>query len=503
MKSRTSRSISPKQVKKYATSVGLQRKKLLAEWVKFIFPSCQSQLVEENIKTGVIPYKLIQHFRTNMNLRGFQQNPNQSQAYSNLLLINNYLFQEFPNSELPSPNEMMKKGSNDCWGLVNTIFKNFELAEIKKNWGKTTEWYVSIIKLYGFEINKESLLKTCLNGVYFACILNCYTGFNLAMISKQPKGSEVTRNICLVSQLLKEKIFFSLDFEKNLDEDFTALTVYSVFKLFRFEFPTLPTREKVQFKGKPQLVLNTTDSLLSVSSWCSLEYSKSTILSKEPSEVQLAQHTTPKWSREKPLEIVADDSTGYSMQPYEVSYEAVSIANTSYTKRTSDKLTKLEAANAKCERELMYISDLRTKKEKLQEVPSLKKLRIDQKVPELDFLYFLITPRVLKMIRPESGNFVFTVVMNLENFSASNESYAFEWKNFALAVKGKVNLNDICNCENSGRVLEVKTFNEEWIVQCLDEKEAEMYVNGLNNLIKRTTLFSRDVSCNELILNIR
>ena len=499
------RSVSPKPIKKYAATVSLQRRKFLSEWMKFVLPVHKNNLVEESIKTGVVPYKLLQHFRQNFSLRGFQQNPNQSQAYNNMLLINNFLFQEFPNSEIPSPSDVLKKGSTDHWTLINTIFKNFQMNEVQKNWGKCVEWYSSILKLYGVEVNKDNFAKECLNGVFLACILNCYTGFKLINIYRNPNPLEITKNLSLIFEAIKGKIITlaqPADFSNNLDEDFTYLLIFSIFKIFRYEVPNLPTRDKVQFKSKPQLTLNTTESLISLSSMGSLEYSKSTILSKEPSELNLAVHTTPKWTREKALEIITDDSTGYSMQPYEISYETVSIANSSYTQKTSDRLSKLEKANAICEREMMCIADLRTKRERLAEVPSLKKLRNEFKASEGDFLCFLITPRVLKMIRPVSDNFIFAVVMNLEIFSVKNESYSLEWKDFNLVVKGKVSLGEISSCESNGRILEIKAFSNEWVLQCLNEKEAMLYAFGINKIIKPKSLFSRDVSCNELILNI-
>ena len=136
-----------------------------------------------------------------------------------------------------------------------------------------------------------------MNGVYFACILNCYTGFKLINIYKQPSLIEIPKNLLVVFESLKDKVIqFSApeDFSKNLDEDFSILTIFLIFKYYRYEVPTLPTYEKIQFKGKPQLYLNTTDSIISLSSMESLEYSKSTIISKESSEQNLAAHTTPK-----------------------------------------------------------------------------------------------------------------------------------------------------------------------------------------------------------------
>ena len=499
------RSASPKPAKKYAAIVSLQRRKFLSEWIKFIVPLHENSIIEESIKTGVIPYKILQNYRQNFSLRGFQQSPNQSQAYNNMLLINNFLFQEFPNSEIPSPSDMLKKGSTDHWTLINTIFKNFQMNEVKKNWGKCVEWYSSILKLYGIAVHKDSFVKDCLNGVFLACILNCYAGFKLVNIYRNPSPLDVTKNLSLIFEALKGKILISplpTDFSNNTDEDFTSLLIFSVFKIFRFEVPNLPTRDKLQFKSKPQLTLNTTESLISLSSMGSLEYSTTTILSKDPSELNLAAHTTPKWTREKAQELITDDSTGYSMQPYEISYEAVSVANSSYTQKTNDRLSKLEKANAKCEREMMFVADLRTKKERLAEVPSLKKLRNEFKASEGDFLCFLITPRVLKMIKPVADNFIVAVVMNLEVFSARNESYSIEWKDFSLVVRGKVSLGDIHSCESSGRILEIKALNNEWVLQCLNEKEAMLYAFGINKIIKPKSLFSRDVSCNELILNI-
>ena len=114
------------------------------------------------------------------------------------------------------------------------------------------------------------------------------------------------------------------------------------------------------------------------------------------------------------------------MQPYEVSYETVSVANTSYTKKISDKLTKIEKANALCERKCMHVADLRTIKEQMHEVPSLKKLRIEPKTKNNDYICFLITPRLLKMLKPFADNFVFSVVLDSKNFSLKNENYFFE-----------------------------------------------------------------------------
>ena len=502
--SNRNRSVSPKPIKKYASGINSQRKKYLTEWIKFLIPR-MGNLVEENIKTGSIPYRLIQVFYSSFNLRGFQANPNQSQAYNNMLLINNYLFQEFPNSELPSPSEILKKGSSDCWILINTIFKNFQLNEIKKNWEKCLEWYRSILKLYGIEVSKTSFIKDCLNGVYFACILNCYTGFKLINIYKQPSLIEIPKNLLVVFESLKDKVIqFSApeDFSKNLDEDFSILTIFLIFKYYRYEVPTLPTYEKIQFKGKPQLYLNTTDSIISLSSMESLEYSKSTIISKESSEQNLAAHTTPKWKMNKMQDIITDDSTGYSMQPCETSYDIVSVANTSYTLKTSDRLTRLEKEISECEKKCMFIADLRGKKERLVEVPSLKKLRIQDKNVSSDYICFLITPRLLKMIKTTVDNFIFSVVLDAESFTTKHEAYWLEWKDFSLVSKGKINVNEICSCDYNGRLLQIRTYNEEIVLQCLDDNEAILYADNLNRLAKPKTLFSRDISCNELILNI-
>ena len=497
------RSTSPKPIKKYSCAVSLQRKKCLSEWIRFLHLKT-GQGVEENIKTGLVPYKLIQRFVPNFSIKGFQTNPNNSQVYTNVHLIVNFLFSEFPHSELPSPTDILKKGSNDCWILINTIFLNYQMGEIKKSWEKCKDWYSSILKLYDIEVNRQSFIKDCLNGVFFACILNCYTGFKLTNIYRNPNSAETTKNLSQVFDSLREKVLvvdFS-DFFRNIDEDFTMLTIFSIFKLYRYEVPSLPTREKINFKNKPQLVLNITDSLISLSSLESLEYSKSTIISNEPSQANLNKHTTPKWNKEKTSEII-DDSTGYSMQPYEVSYETVSVANTSYTKKISDKLTKIEKANALCERKCMHVADLRTIKEQMHEVPSLKKLRIEPKTKNNDYICFLITPRLLKMLKPFADNFVFSVVLDSKNFSLKNENYFFEWKDFSLNIKGRISVNDISSCYNFGRILQIQTFSDELAVQCLDETEAALYVSSLNKLIKPKTLFSRDVSCNELILNIQ
>ncbi|OMJ83564.1 hypothetical protein SteCoe_15472 [Stentor coeruleus] len=499
------RSITPKPMKKYSTSINPSRKKLLIDWVQFIVSKLNSP-VEELIKTGLIPYKIIQSYISNFSLKGFHLTPNSSQAYNNILLLNNFIYQDFPNSELPSPSEILKKGSNDCWVLINTLFKNYCLNEMHNSWGKCFEWYKSILKLYNIEANKQTFIKESQNGISLACILNCYTGFKLSLITKFPSPNETLENIQQVFSNLKKKIFLPLEvneFYKSSDEDLIALTLFLVFKNFRYEVPSLPTREKIQFKIKPQTVLNTAESFVSISSMESLEYSKSTILSKESSEAQLPMYKTPKWNKEKILDAIADDSTGYSIQPYEVSYESVSVANTSYTKKTSEKLKNLERANALCERKFMFIADQRSKKERLQEVPSLKKLREINKKPEDNLIGFLITPRLLKMLKPYIENLIFAIVIDAKNFTSKNESYFFEWKDFSLSVKGKVNVNDINFCESIGRLLHIRTFYDEMTIQCIDEKEACMYVKGLKRLGKPKTLFSRDISCNELISKIR
>lgn len=499
------RSITPKPMKKYSSSINSGKKKLLANWVQFVIPKINTT-AEEAIKTGLLPYKLLQSFIPNFSLKGFHLTPNSSQAYNNILLINNFLYQEFPNSELPSPSEILKKGSSDCWVLIHTIFKNLFINEMRKSWDKCFDWYFSILNLYEITPSKQTFIQDSLTGVYLSCILNCYTNFTLSNISKSPSPSEISSNISQVFEALKGKIFLPLDpneFSPTSDEDMVALTMFSVFKNFRFEVPTLPTKDKIRFKGKPQLILNTTDSLLSLSIMESLEYSKSTILSKDPSESQLPIHKTPKWNKEKILEIITDDSTGYSMQPYEISYDTVSIANTSYTKKNNDRLQGLEKTNVICERKCMFLADMRTKREKLNEVPSLKKLRLVEKKPQDDVLCFLITPRLLKMLKPNAQNLVFNVAIDVENFTPKNESYVLEWKDFSLVMKGKINLTDISHCESAGRVLHIRTYYDELAIQCLDEKEAKMYAKGLVKLSKPKTLFSRDVSCNELINKIR
>ena len=506
MKKQTLRnhSFSPKPIKKYATSISQARKRVLNEWVNYLVPKIGSA-TEDAIKTGLIPFKLLQAFCPSFSLKGYQSNPNSSQAYNNILLINNFIFSEFPNSELPAPSEILKKGSSECWVLVNSIFKNYQMREVKKNWEKCKEWYRSILKLYDIEATMQTFISQCLNGVYFACVLNCYTGFKLTDIFKKPSQPEAVHNIMLVFQTLKEKLFQPLppaEFVKCSDEELVSLTIFEVFKNFRFDVPSLPSREKTQFKNLPQLIINSSESLISISSWESLEYSKSTILSKEPSEAQLNYKVTPKWSKEKPLEIITDDSTGYSMQPYEASYETVSAANTSYSKANSDKLSSLEKVTSICERKCMFIADQRTKKERLSEVPSLKKLRSKSKNSEPDFLCFLITPRLLKMLKPELNNFIFTVTLDFKNFSLKKEDYFFEWKNFELIVKDKIKVSDIITCESRGRILSISTYRQDLVIQCLDEKESKTYAAGLNKLRKPKTLFSRDISCNELILNI-
>ncbi|OMJ75361.1 hypothetical protein SteCoe_25517 [Stentor coeruleus] len=499
------RSITPKPMKKYSTSINPSRKKLLIDWVQFTVPKSNGP-VEDLIKTGLIPYKILQSYISNFSLKGFHLTPNSSQAYNNILLLNNFIYRDFPNSELPSPSEILKKASNDCWVLINTLFKNYCLYEMRNIWGKCFEWYKSILKLYNIEVTKQSFTKESQNGVNLACILNCYTGFKLSLISKFPTPNESLENIQQVFNNLKGKIFLPLEaheFYKTSDEDLINLTLFAVFKIFRHEVPSLPTREKIHFKEKHQLLLNTTESLVSLSSMESLEYSKSTIMSKEPSEAQLPIYKTPKWNKEKNLDVITNDSTGYSIQPYEVSYESVSVANTSYTKKTSEKLQNLERVNALCERKYMFIADIRGKKERLQEVPSLKKLRPINKKPEDNLIGFLITPRLLKMIKPSIENLLFTVVIDAENFTSKNESYFFEWKDFSLSVKGKINVNEINFCESVGRLLNIRTFYDEMTIQCIDEKEACMYVKGLKKLCKPRTLFSRDISCNELISKIR
>ena len=125
----------------------------------------------------------------------------------------------------------------------------------------------------------------------------------------------------------------------------------------------------------------------------------------------------------KMQDIITDDSTGYSMQPCETSYDIVSVANTSYTLKTSDRLTRLEKEISECEKKCMFIADLRGKKERLVEVPSLKKLRIQDKNVSSDYICFLITPRLLKMIKPTVDNFIFSVVLDAESFTTKHEAY--------------------------------------------------------------------------------
>ena len=110
---------------------------------------------------------------------------------------------------------------------------------------------------------------------------------------------------------------------------------------------------------------------------------------------------------------------------------------------------------------------------------------------------------LLKMLKPNIQNLVFNVAIDVENFTPKNESYVLEWKDFSLVMKGKINLTDISHCESAGRVLHIRTYYDELAIQCLDEKEAKMYAKGLDKLSKPKTLFSRDVSCNELINKIR
>ena len=495
------RSVSPKPLKKYFNGVSTQRKKLLNDWLHSLIPRLTNS-VEEMIKGGQIPYKLLQHFSPNMVIRGIHATPNNSQAFNNLLLINNYIFSEFPDSDLPAPSEVLKKGSSDCWVLVNSIFIKYQMREVKKNWEKCVEWFSSILKLYDIDAPRTGFNRGCADGVYFACVLNCYTGFKLTDIVRKPNKEESLRNLTIVFGKLKEKIFVPAsveEFGRNLDDDWSLLVIFEVFKGFRFDVPSLPTREKIQFKVAP-LVLNNSESLISISSWESFEYSKSTILSKEPSEamMQVARSAaTPKWTKDRIIEIVTDDSTGYSMQPNEVSNETV---NTSYSKSTTDKVIK--ERNCLTERKSFYSADTR-RKGGLLEVPSLKNIRIGPKTAEPDFLCFLITPRLLKMLQPELNNFVFAVVMDFKSFNAKNEDYCFEWKDFSLIVRGKIKVSEISACETTGRVLYISTYKEDLVIQCLDENESNAYARGLRKLCKPKTLFSRDVSCNELISNIR
>lgn len=502
--SKNYRSTSAKPIKKYSGTVCQSRRKFLSEWIKFLLPrDCKP--LEDNIKTGLIPYKLIQKFFPNLSLGGYNPNPNKAQAYNNLHLIINLIFKEFPNCELPSVNDILKKGSNECWTLINTIFKLFQMAEVKKNWDNCVEWYRSILKLYDIDVKKTGFVLNSQNGVYFACILNCYTGFKLSNVYKNPSPQETLSNLSQVFEALREKIVPFNDiteFLKNSDEEVNCLTVFLVFKAYRYDVPNLPVRERLDFKQKPQLTVNITDSLISLSSFESLEYSKSTIISKEPSELHLDAHITPKWNRSKLPEILTDDSTVHSLQP-EISYDTVSMADTSYTQRTSEKLSKIEKENSMSERKSMYIADLRAKQQTIREIPSLKHLRTLPRTPDDDFLCFLITPRLLKMLKPAIGTFIFSVVLDPKNFSMKNEIYFLEWKNFDLKLIGKISSVEISSCEYFGRNLSVKTSNQELLIQCLDEKEARFYSFGLNKLIKPKTLFSRDMSCNELISNIQ
>ncbi|OMJ83459.1 hypothetical protein SteCoe_15628 [Stentor coeruleus] len=374
-----------------------------------------------------------------------------------------------------------------------------------KSWGKCFDWYSSILNLYEIKPSKETFFQDSLTGVYLACILNCYTNFPLSNILKSPSSSETLLNINQVFEALKGKIFLPLDpqeFSLLSDKDLIGLTMFLVFKNFRFEVPTLPTKDKIQFKDKTQLNLNITDSLLSLSIIESLEYSKNTILSNNPSESQIPKHKTHKWNKEKILDIITDDSTGYSMQPYEISYDTVSINNTSYTKNNNDRLQGLEKNNIGYERKCMLLADLWTKKGQITEVPSLKNLRFVERKSHDDVLCFLITPRVLKMLKPNIQNLMFNVTIDVENFTPKNESYVFEWKDFSLVIKGKINLIDISFCDNIGRVLNIRTYYDDLSIQCLDEKEAKTYVKGLTKFTKPKTLFSRDISCNELINKI-
>jgi hypothetical protein len=492
------RSVSPKPLKKYLSGVSAHRKKLLNDWISVFLPKL-SNSVEEMIKTGQIPYKLLQVFCPTLSIKGIQSTPNHSQAFNNLLLINNFIFSEFPDSDLPAPSEVLRKGSSDCWVLINSIFSKYQMREVKKNWEKCVEWFRSILKLYDIEVIKTNFNKECASGVYFACVLNCYSGFRLTEICRKPKQDEALRNLTLVFTKLREKVFIPLtpeEFFKNSQDDWAFFTIFEVFKGFRFEVPSLPTREKVQFKTRPQLVLDPSESLISISSWESLEYSKSTILSQEPSEahIQVYRNTTPKWTKEKVLEIITDDSTGYSMQPNEVTDETV---NTSYSKSTTERIKEKI-----CLSERRPGLEPRLKKDKLFEVPSLKSLRFQSKQNDPDFLCFLITPRLLKMLQPDHNNFVFSVVMDFKSPAMKQEDYFFEWKDFSLVLRGKIKVSEISACETTGRILYISTYNKDLVIQCLDDKESSAYAHGLSKLSKPKTLFSRDVSCNELISNI-
>ncbi|CAG9325771.1 unnamed protein product [Blepharisma stoltei] len=484
-------------------SVSQSTQKIILKWINNlnIWKQLAISDLPERFRTGVLPLKLLERIDPEFDIsRCFLEPRSKDQCLTNIKSLVKRLVGNFGMRNGQEIVSQLYQGSPEAaWTTLEFMIRSVMIGEVKSFNGVIMNWLESSLQVYNKNLLVESieepyttLVKDFANGVNLICILHLFMDepkLALANVYSIPENKmEVDHNLSYFFQSVartKIPLLFSLEeFKENNDPDFLLLQLFYIF----LEFKDIPInndrRRPFVFKDDKRISQKRIEE--------SIENAL-TVLSTKPET-----HSESDSSKASGHDSHQGEGSSFGVGDF----QEYSFSNESESPTTLDAMEKQVIQQ---ERKLMYIADLRKKKEtkRLIYAPSLQQLQIPGKENEMVFnspsqkclshaeslICFLLTPRIVK-VNVNNGwiRVLLNIIPNENLFSAVKENYLLECRelsNMNLAISLDINDTDgISKGKNNELVIH---HNRGKIrIQCKTDDEADLYHQGLTFLVHKT-----------------
>jgi len=485
------RSLSPGVPK-----VSKQRQALLARWLSSVLE--EKKLNVENLaeacKTGVLLAKTLEHY--GCSLSGVIYKPAAKKScLHNLELVLSFIWKKgVPARMMPTAEELLSGTSHKVWLLLNYIFENIVMNEVRASLREMSAWTNRILASYGKRLQVTSInspFSTLPNdlssGAVYGCLLNSFcnsisTSSRVKMESRQLYGNprraeEFTHNIAhvlCVAIAANIPVCFTVEEFHEAGPDFLLLQLYNFYNAFKGYKPS----------QAPYGFFRDSSHTDAPSTNTSLGYSPSPIRPASPLSFDSMQSLNlPPHQSFSDLAKKKVTNKNY--------YESSKQDDFSLSSDVGNRRLKvLEHLNAQQERRFMYIADARRRKElELEQKPEPEPASPTPKSLTYEAcLCFLMTPRVLNLsLGDEWADVSVNLVPNESMYSLHSEAYLFEWCRLEeLENTETVDVFNIVSVKKDSGVSFLLTESSRTLsFACKSTEECDQYVAGFSYVLQK------------------
>lgn len=521
------------------------RSNILTRWINKleIYNKLTTKEVIERSRTGVLLFKLVQHFEP-ISIPDCTESPKTRQdCLNNIAAVFDKLISKGSKLAAISSMDIYNGLAYKIWQFIEAIFRAYALPQVCEEFDKILNWMYGILSRYNqvlqpstYKAPYTTLKEDMISGVNLLCILHHHfknTQYSpvLRKVIWEPKNSqEMYSNVSYLCTKLQET-GISICAEANeffeADKEFIMLQIYWIYKELKNKtsnsssfliMKEVPNDKSSSPIPSPHSEKSSTISTSARSEGLELNSTRGLSESCKSATGPIILHGL---SFGKLAPLVTEQSCSSSPERMSLDPEQI-ISPTNISPNSLNRnLQIMERRVMEQERFCMYISDLRRKKETsvvLSNSPSLRSLRSVSKshssfhihnpkystsnLSHIDNLIcYLITPRILKLAVDQDSvylPYMFILTPHSYRFRLKSEAYIFEWRDLSsMQVVGKIDTAKMLSVKKSGSREITITSPErgsqsivivEYKLQCMDLAEAQTYYDGLTYLLHKKAL---------------